>query len=150
MGEGAIRAFETEGADYPKIISGDTSIGYYRKWAENFGDNPAGGCGVPFPPSTGYNAVQIVARILNGMELDESKLQPNPMNEGLVNTVFMNAPYIVTYEAATGDEKWLEGIDLSTTELISLDEALKLSEGMADTAVLDKYLTAEQLDSFFK
>lgn len=146
--EGILRAYENAGIPYPETMLADFVAGFLNKWAT---DAPDMNCMVAtYPPSVGYNALYIVAYMMNGRELKDGVLQPNSLDESLVNTIYVQTPYIITKEKATGDESWLEGIDLSQTELISLEEAIEILDGAASTTAITKNWSEEIIESFFE
>ena len=85
-------------------------------------------------------------RLLEGYELDESVLVPNPLDENLVNTILLEPPYIVTNEAQP-DAPWMARFKYAKS--ISVDEAVALGEGMSDADTLDGWMSQEQIDSYF-
>lgn len=146
--EGILRAYENAGIPYPETMLADFVAGFLNKWAT---DAPDMNCMVAtYPPSVGYNALYIVAYMMNGRELKDGVLQPNSLDESLVNTIYVQTPYIITKEKATGDESWLEGIDISQTELISLEEAIEILDGAASTTAITKNWSEEIIESFFE
>ena len=146
--EGILRAYENAGIPYPETMLADFVAGFLNKWAT---DAPDMNCMVAaYPPSVGYNALYIVAYMMNGRELKDGVLQPNSLDESLVNTIYVQTPYIITKEKATGDESWLEGIDISQTELISLEEAIEILDGAATTTAITKNWSEEIIESFFE
>jgi ribose transport system substrate-binding protein len=147
-GDATVAAFKTAGVPFPKYMSGDSSVSFYRTWQNEFPEINC--CGTAFPPSSGYNAVQIVARILNGKTFKADALKSNPMDANMVNAILFEPPYVVTKDGATGQEDWAQvpGVDYSKTQYISLDDAVKLAEGLPDTSILDRYLTDEEIDSY--
>lgn len=146
--EGILRAYENAGIPYPETMLADFVAGFLNKWAT---DAPDMNCMVAtYPPSVGYNALYIVAYMMNGRELKDGVLQPNSLDESLVNTIYVQTPYIITKEKATGDESWLEGIDISQTELISLEEAVEILDGAASTTAITKNWSEEIIESFFE
>lgn len=146
--DAAVAAFETAGADYPKIITGDSTVLFYNKWYEKFHDSRC--CSTAFPPSTAYNACVMAAYALNGYEWDESQFAENPMDQDMKNAVLMQSPYVVANETPKGDEAWLKGTDISKSTLLSIDETHDLIKDMPDSSVFDRYLTDEEILSYFK
>jgi len=146
--DAAIAAFETAGVDYPQYITGDSTVLYYNKWYENFYDSKS--CSTAFPTSTAYNACIMAAYALNGYEWDESKFAENPMDSNLKNAILMQSPYIVSNEKADGTETWLKGTDISKSTLLSIDETHEMIADLPDSSVFDRYMTDEELLSFFK
>lgn len=146
--DAAIAAFETAGVPLPKFITGDSSVLFYNNWYNNFHDRRV--CSTAFPTSTAYNACMMAAYALNGYEWDTAKFETNPMDPNLKNTVLMQSPYVVANETPTGDEVWLRGTDISKSTLLSIDEAHKLMADMPESAIFDRYLTDEEILSYFK
>ena len=72
------------------------------------------------------------------------------MNPDLKNAVLMQSPYVVANETPTGDEVWLQGTDISKSTLLSIDEAHELMADMPESAIFDRYLTDEEILSYFK
>ena len=146
--EGILRAYENAGKEYPATMLADFVAGFLNKWAT---DAPEMNCMVAtYPPSIGYNALYIVANIMNGRVLKDGVLKPNSLDNSLVNTIYVQTPYIITKDKATASESWLEGIDLSQTELISMDEAIKALEGQPSTTAITKNWSQEVIENFFE
>ena len=144
MAEGVLKAFENAGQE-PCLMTGDYVKSFLNKWAEmdNFET-------VTIPYACGFicTTLDVTVGLLQGKELDESKLVANPYDENLVNTIMVDPPYCVTLEGEQ-DAPWLEGYE--NTKAITLDEALELMEGQADTASLDGYMDRETvLSTYFK
>ena len=143
MAEGVLKAYDNAGK-VPPIMTGDYTKSFLTKWSQNPDLNTIG---VPYAPGNATVALEVAVRLLQGKELDESQLRPNPMDETLVNSIYVEPPYVVTREAQP-DAPWMEG--LKTTKAISLDEALELLADKADTAALDGYMSEEDVDTLFK
>lgn len=143
MAEGVLRAYETADKKVP-IMTGDYIFSFLRKWAE---DDSIDTIGVPYAPGISVDSLNVTIRLLQGKEIDEKYLSPNPMDESLVNAIMIDPPYVVTNEGDQ-DAPWMEGYDF--TKAISIDEAVALGEGKPETAALDAWLSDEQIDAFFK
>ena len=145
--EGILRAYENAGVPYPATMLADFVGGFLNKWAS---DAPDMNCMVAtYPPSVGYNALYICAYMMNGRQLKDGVLQPNSLNPDLVNTIYVQTPYIITKDKATGTESWLNGIDISQTELISLEEAIEILDGAPSTTAITKNWSKEIVEDFF-
>ncbi len=92
-------------------------------------------------------ALDVTVRLLQGKTIKEEVLEPNPMDENLVNTIMLDPPYVITREAQP-DAVWMEG--LSGTKAISLDEALEMMKDQADTAGVDGWISEEEVDALFE
>lgn len=143
--EGIMRAYDIAGKPYP-IMTGDYTFGFLRKWKQH---PELKSIGVTYNPGIGADAVEVAVRLLMGYTFKEGVLQPNQLDPNLINTVVVPPAYVVTWDAQP-DAPWLEGYNLKPfTKTISLDEALKIGEGLPDTADLDRLLTDEEVDSLF-
>lgn len=73
-------------------------------------------------------------------------LEPNPLDESIVNTITVDPAYCVTRE---GDQnaKWLE--NFPDTKAITLEEAQELLIDKEDTASLDGWLDKSVVDGWF-
>lgn len=139
---GVLMAYENAGKT-PGIMTGDATFGFLRSWAESdtldcvaYATHPGQIC----------DALNVTMRLLEGYELDESVLVPNPLDENLVNTILLEPPYIVTNEAQP-DAPWMARFKYAKS--ISVDEAVALGEGMSDADTLDGWMSQEQIDSYF-
>lgn len=139
---GVLMAYENAGKT-PGIMTGDSTFGFLRSWAESDTLN----C-VAYATHPGQicDALNVTMRLLEGYELDESVLVPNPLDENLVNTILLEPPYIVTNEAQP-DAPWMARFKYAKS--ISVDEAVALGEGMSDADTLDGWMSQEQIDSYF-
>ena len=143
MAEGVLQAYENAGKE-PKIMIGDYTKSFFLKWKENSELNTIG---CSYAPGISRVALDFTVNLLQGMEVDEDQLLPNPMDESLVNTLMFAPPYVVTNE---GDQNapWMEG--LNNTKAITVDEALEILGDAADTAALDGWMEKEAVDAWFK
>lgn len=139
---GVLMAYENAGKT-PGIMTGDATFGFLRSWAESdtldcvaYATHPGQIC----------DALNVTMRLLEGYELDESVLVPNPLDENLVNTILLEPPYIVTNEAQP-DAPWMARFKYAKS--ISVDEAVALGEGMSDADTLDGWMSQDQIDSYF-
>ena len=143
MGEGVLKAYENAGKDLP-IMTGDYTKAFLQKWSELPELNTIG---VSYAPGNAVPALDITVRLLQGKTLKDGVLEPNPMDENLMNTVMLDPPYVITRE---GDQNaaWMEG--LNGTKAVTLDEALELMADQAETAALDGWITEEEVDALFE
>lgn len=144
MAEGIIKAFDNAGKE-PCLMTGDYVKSFFTLWSEMEGFESIG---VPYACGMINTVLDVTVGLLQGEELDESKLQPNPMDESLVNAILLDPPYVVTLEGEQ-DAPWMEG--LPNTQAITLDEALELLKDAPDTASLDGWMSKEEvLENYFK
>lgn len=143
MGEGIIKAYENAGKE-PTIMTGDYTKSFLEVWDTMPDLNTIG---VSYAPGNAVPALDVTVGLLQGKTLKEEVLEPNPMDESLVNAIMLDPPYVVTREAEP-DAVWMEGLE--GTQAISLDEALEIMADQASTAALDGWLTPEQVDEFFE
>ena len=143
MGEGIIKAYENAGKE-PTIMTGDYTKSFLEVWSTMPDLNTIG---VSYAPGNAVPALDVTVGLLQGKTIKEEVLEPNPMDENLVNAIMLDPPYVVTKEAEP-DAVWMEGLE--GTQAISLDEALEIMADQASTAALDGWLTPEQVDEFFE
>lgn len=140
--EGVLRAYENTDKDFP-IMTGDYTYSFLQYWKDNNLDSIV----VPSAPSIGASAIRMTVKLLQGEKLAEDKLQPNPLDESLINFVNLDPPYVVV---TTEEDKEYDFMEPYTgMQRLNIDEALALCEGQATTYVLDMPPTDEYLDSFF-
>lgn len=139
---GVLMAYENAGID-PGVMIGDATYGFLRSWAESdtmdcvaYATHPGQIC----------DALNVTMRLLEGYELDESILVPNPLDAELVNTILLEPPYVVTNEAQP-DASWMARFKYAKS--ISVDEAVAIGEGMSDADTLDGWMSQDQIDSMF-
>lgn len=143
MGEGVLKAYENAGQE-PPVMTGDYTKAFLQKWAEMPELNTIG---VSYAPGNAVPALDVTVRLLQGKTLREEILEPNPMDENLVNTIMLDPPYVITREVEE-DAPWMEG--LTGTQAISLDEALEMMADKNDTAALDGWISEDIVDTFFE
>lgn len=143
MGEGIIKAYENARKE-PTVMTGDYTKSFLELWATMPDLNTIG---VSYAPGNAVPALDITVGLLQGKTIKEDVLEPNPMDESLVNAIMLDPPYVVTREAEP-DAVWMEGLE--GTQAISLDEALEIMADQASTAALDGWLTPEQVEEFFE
>lgn len=143
MGEGVLKAYENAGKELP-VMTGDYTKSFLQKWSELPDLNTIG---VSYAPGNAVPALDVTVRLLQGKTIKEEVLEPNPMDENLVNTIMLDPPYVITREAQP-DAVWMEG--LSGTKAISLDEALEMMKDQADTAGVDGWISEEEVDALFE
>ena len=141
--EGVLRAYENTSKDLP-ITTGDYTYSFLQYWKDHNMDSVV----VPSAPSIGASTIKMTVMLLEGKELKEDSLKPNPLDESIVNYIELNPPYTVV---TTDDDKKYDFLtQYSGMQLLNIDEALKLCEGQATTYVLDMPPTDEYLGSFFQ
>lgn len=143
MAEGIIKAYENSGKT-PPIMTGDSLKSFFNVWKNTEGLDSIG---VPYAPGVIVTALDITLNLLDGKEFKDGVLEANPMDENLINTVFVDPPYVVTNEGDQ-DAKWMEGYD--NTVAITLDEALEILKDAPDTESLDGWFSKEAVDELFK
>lgn len=143
MGEGVLKAYENAGKELP-VMTGDYTKAFLQKWSELPELNTIG---VSYAPGNAVPALDVTVRLLQGKTLKEDVLEPNPMDESLVNTIMLDPPYVIT-RAGDQDAAWMEG--LNGTKAITLDEALEMMTDKADTAAVDGWISEEEVDALFE
>lgn len=127
MAEGTLLAVEASGLPYeewPQVVCEARGSGL-RSWKRVLDEHPDFECiAVINPPGCAYDAVYVAHNIIQGKEIDKSKLEGQ----------FGNTLY-----------KPLTVIDKD-----NLDEWLVVLEGKADGYTLDKFMTQEEINSWFK
>lgn len=143
MGEGVLKAYENAGKELP-VMTGDYTKAFLQKWNELPDLNTIG---VSYAPGNAVPALDVTVRLLQGKTIKEEFLEPNPMDENLINTIMLDPPYVITREG-NQDAVWMEG--LNGTKAITLEEALGMMEDKADTAAVDGWISEEEVDAFFE
>ncbi len=127
MAEGTLLAVEASGLAYeewPQVVCEARGSGL-RSWKRVLDEHPDFECvAVINPPGCAYDAVYVAYNLLMGREIDESKLEGQ-----FGNTLYK---------------------PLTTITNENLDEWLQEIEGKADGYTLDKFMTPEEIDSWFK
>ena len=143
MAEGVMKAYENAGKT-PPIMTGDSLHSFFKRWKATPGMDSIG---VPYAPGVSVTALEITIKLLQGGKLKQELLKGNPFDENLMNTIYVDPPYVVTLE---GDQNapWMQGY--VNTKAISLDEALKILDGQPDTASLDGWMTGAQVEAYFE
>lgn len=141
-GEGVIYACENAGHDMPEVMNGDYTYLFFKLW-QQYGLNA---CTTPSDTSISSAGIHLAILELQGYEIDESKLEANLYDENLINTIYLDPPYIVTND---GTADFL-GDDYSEAKILSLDEALEMCEGQEDSFCLSIPVTREQIATYFK
>ncbi len=139
---GVLRAYEIAGKQ-PAPMVGDCTFGFLRAWKEKNLDSIA----FPMHPGIIVELVGIACHMLDGKEIDPQFLQPNLFDEELVNMIPAEPPFIVTAQAQP-DAPWMKGKRF--TKALGIDEAVSLGEGKSAEAMLDGYISDEQLATYFK
>ena len=111
-------------AEWPVLV-GEARAQYLRLWAERLEEDPNfQSIGVVNPPGVGSDGMMFAYQILEGKQIDESKLS-GPAG----NSFYVPIPEVITNE--------------------NLEDYLPQIEGQPDGYVLDNILTMEQILSFF-
>lgn len=142
MGDGILKAFENAEVT-PSVLTGDYTKSFLKSWSEI---EEMQSCTVSYDPGIIITCLDVAMNLLQGKTLKEEILEPNPLNENLINTVMVDPVYCVTREGEQ-DVKWLE--DYPNTKAITLEEALELLKDFEDTAALDGWLDREVVEGWF-
>ncbi|MGH3642376.1 MAG: substrate-binding domain-containing protein [Mycobacterium sp.] len=142
MGLGVIQAFESAGVPLPKYMIGDYTKGFLEKWQSL----PAlETMAVPYSPTDGSDALNIIVKILAGGKIKPGVLQPNSIDSSILdNTIFLPPSLAITRDGKKGT--WTPpGMDV-----ISLDEALNRVDGKPDTFAVEAPVSEEQINAYFQ
>ncbi|CAN5723462.1 sugar ABC transporter substrate-binding protein [soil metagenome] len=142
MGLGVIQAFESAGVPLPKYMTGDYTKGFLEKWKSL----PAlETMAVPYSPTDGADALNIIVKILAGGKLKAGVLQPNSIDSSILdNTILLPPSLAITRDGKKGT--WTPpGMDV-----ISLDEALRRVDGKPDTFAVEAPVSEEQINAYFQ
>lgn len=142
MAEGIISAFEAANRKLPRVMTGDYTAGFLRRW-KSLPDLES--ISVPYSPTYGADSIEFAIRLLRGDKIKKSKLGPNPEDKSLKNTILLPPSLVVTREGDSS-ASWCT----PSTECISLDEALKRVEGKPDTYMMESGLSKKDVDSYFE
>lgn len=143
MAEGILKAYENAGKE-PPVMTGDSVKSFFEKWNEMPDLNSIG---VAYAPGVVVTALDVAVNLLSGKELNPDKLVANPLDESLINTIYVDPIYVVTKE---GDQnaKWMEG--LNGSKAISLDETLEMMADKSETTCLDGWISREEVLEYFQ
>ena len=143
MGDGILAAYQNAGVE-PTLLTGDNTKSFLKAWK---GYEHMNSCTVSYDPGTIVTCLDVAVNLLQGKQFKEGVLQPNMMDESLVNAVYVAPYYCVTLE---GDQNapWLA--NYPTTKALTLDEALEMLKDKEDTAALDGWLDREVVESWFE
>lgn len=141
MAEGIIKAFEAANRDLPRVMTGDYTAGFLRLW-ESLPELES--IAVPYSPTYGADSLGFAVRMLQGQEIKEDRLGPNPLDESLKNTVLLPPALVITRDEDSG-ASWCT----PDTECIGLEEALGRIEGKPDTYMMEAGLDEEAIASYF-
>ncbi|MEA4853626.1 MAG: substrate-binding domain-containing protein [Christensenella sp.] len=141
--EGVLRAYENAGVELP-IMNADYTYSFLQYWKDNNMDSIT----VPSDPSICATAVKFTVKLLQGEEIDEAKLLPNPLDESLVNWICLDPPYCVVTAEADKNAEYLKAYE--GMQVLTLDEALALCEGQPSTYLLSMPASDDYINSFFK
>ncbi|GHU61211.1 hypothetical protein AGMMS49983_00530 [Clostridia bacterium] len=144
MGNGLLQAYANAGIE-PGIIIGDANGTFFKHWDEIGSDNLRNIC-VPSPASVGGWSVDFTIGLLQGREIADGALSPNPTNASMVNHVLVDIQYaVVNNEDLTNDfAAWMKE-NYPNCELITLDEALVRTKDIPDGYVLGYDLPFDQI-----
>jgi len=143
MAEGIFRAYENAGRT-PPTMTGDFIKSFFTRWAEMPNLNTMG---ISYPPGISRSALDITIKLLQGRKFREGVLQPHVDDPNLINTIYIDSPYVVTKEA-NQNAIWMQG--LVGTKSISLAEALEILADLPESAALDGWLSDEVVESLFE
>lgn len=149
MAEGVMRAYDIAGKPYPPMV-GDYGYSFLRIWKKLADKSDFESVIVTCPPGIGADGVEVAVRLLLGWKLKKEVLEPSPVNPKILNSVITVPPVAVTNDGTIAP---ICIKDYPTaqkfTKIVSIDEAVRMGEGKAETALLDRELTDEELDSLF-
>lgn len=145
MGLGIIQAYKTARKPFP-IMSGDYTFGYLREWAKN---PDLVTMTNDYAPGQAYDRINITVRLLQGKKLKDEVLLPCPLDTKVKNNVMIPMPYVVVKKLPDAKSAWVKTLH-PFTKVITLEQALKIGEGLADTAALDGHFSDKDIDALFK
>jgi len=142
MGLGVIQAFESAGVALPKYMTGDYTKGFLEKWQSL---PQLETMAVPYSPTDGADALNIIVKILQGRQLKPGVLQPNSIDSSITdNTILLPPSLAITRDGKKGS--WTPpGMDV-----ISLDEALHRVNGKPETFAVEAPVSEEQVNAYFQ
>jgi len=146
MTQGVLQAYKAANRDLVPM-TGDYTFGFFRTWKDQYPD--AEMIGVPYAPGVGANSMEVAIHILMGDKLKDDVLVENPVNPEIKNSIISTVPYVVTKDGDS-DAVWMKYEGLENTKAITLDEAIKLGEGLPDGASLDSQWSDEEVKALFK
>lgn len=141
---GAIRAFQAAKKPLP-VMTGDYTMEFFRMW-KTIPELKA--MAPSYPPGVGYDGIELLVKIMQGKKIKESALTPVPGRTDGAKAIFLPPPLYVVKELKP-DAKWMKLKD-PRTKVITLDEALKLGEGKADSYCIDGFLSDADINAFFQ
>ncbi len=143
MATGIIQAFRAANRPLPKVMTGDYTAAFLRMWKSELPELIS--IGVPYSPTVGSDALQIVIEMLQGKKLKDGLLQNNEINPSIVGNALLMPPALaVTRDGKAGS--WTP----STMTVISLDEAVKQVEGKPDTFALEAPMSQKSINGLFQ
>ena len=145
MGLGIIQAYKTAKKPLP-IMTGDYTYGYLREWAKNPGLVTMTN---DYAPGIAYDRINVTVRLLQGKKFKDEVVQASPLDTKVKNTVMIPMPYVVVKTLPNPKAAWVKTLH-PYTKIITLQQALKIGEGQADTAALDGHLSDKEIDALFK
>lgn len=142
MVEGILKAFENAEVE-PKIMTGDYTLSFFKKWKAKPHLNSIG---VTYQPGVIVTVLDFTINLLQGRKIKAEHLVANPLDPSLVNTVYISPAYVVTREGDP-NASWMRG--LTGTKAISLDAVLEMLKDESDTVSLDGWISREEAAAFF-
>jgi ABC-type sugar transport system, periplasmic component len=143
MVEGILKAFENAEVE-PKIMTGDYTLSFFKKWKAKPHLNSIG---VTYQPGVIVSVLDFTVNLLQGKKIKSEFLVANPLDPSMVNAVYIKPAYVVTRDGDQ-DAPWMKG--LVGTKAISLDGVLKMLEGQSDTVSLDGWMSREEVAKYFE
>lgn len=140
MSVGILNAYKNAGIT-PTLVTGDYTKEYLDMWASM---PELKSVTVTVSPGIIKDALGMALNLLQGKTFKE--LQPNPMDENLVNCIIRDPAYVVTVEGDQ-DAPWMAG--LNGTKAITLAQAVELVKDMQNTDCLDGWLAQDEIDAYF-
>ena len=142
--EGVMKAYENAGVE-PPVVCGDpvmSSLRLLNTLPETY-DTVC----VTNSPAVSVASLHFTVLLLQGYEVDESKLKPNPLDESYVNCIMVDPPYAITRD---GDPNAAYLKNYPFTTALSLKDALEMYKDAEDTYIPDKAMSYDDMRTFFK
>jgi len=126
MAQGILTALNAANPDPFPIMTGEAYAGYLRLWDETARNHPGfTSVAVVNPPGIASSALRVAVEILQGGEVDESKLE-GPFG----NSLYIDIPFVITQD--------------------DLQARLEEFQDRPDSFVMDGIITQEQAASFMR
>jgi ABC-type sugar transport system substrate-binding protein len=139
--DGVIRAYEIAGQKIPAYNS-DTTAASIVAWYEGGFDS----VGVPAPCSIGAANIRFTLNLLQGYQVDQTKLQPNPLEPSSITSITLDPSYIVIGEEYQSAD-WIA--NYANSKLLTVEEAYEIVKDQPATSILDILYEDAYIDSFF-